>query len=469
MKLIYQFFAFVTVVLFCSCTGGSFDIVIKGGQVMDPDSGLDDVRNIGIRGGKIVIVTQDKITGKRIINADGLVVSPGFIDLHDHGQNEEAFHFKAMDGVTSAFELEVGTGDIAKWYTERDESQFIHYGVSIGHIPVRMIVTGDEGDFLPSGPAKTVVASELQIAEMTRRFEEGLNQGAVAVGFGIAYTPAATVEEFEAMLHVASQYNASAHIHVREGLNGLREAITGAANTGTALHVVHANSSGAEQMTEFLAIIEEARAAGQDVTTEAYPYSASQTYIESALFDDWEAWEPERYQIFQWVNTGERLNRQSFAQYRAVGGIVIIHQRTEAMTRTAIESPLTMIASDGHIENGRGHPRGSGSYARVLGRYVRDEGILDLMDALRRMTIEPARRLELRVPAMGKKGRIRPGADADLTIFDPETVIDRATYTNGAVPSEGFRYVLVNGVPIVDSGRFVENVRPGRPIRVDEH
>ena len=90
MKPIYQFFAFVTVILFCSCTSGSFDIVIKGGQVMDPDSGLDDVRNIGIQGGKIVIVTQDKITGKRIINADGLVVSPGFIDLHDHGQNEEA-------------------------------------------------------------------------------------------------------------------------------------------------------------------------------------------------------------------------------------------------------------------------------------------------------------------------------------------------------------------------------------------
>ncbi|SUZ98546.1 uncharacterized protein METZ01_LOCUS51400 [marine metagenome] len=469
MKPSYQFFAFVTVVLFCSCTSGSFDIVIKGGQVMDPDSGLDDVRNIGIQGSKIVAVTQDKIIGKRIINADGLVVSPGFIDLHDHGQNEEAFRFKALDGVTSAFELEVGTGDIAKWYTERDESQFIHYGVSIGHIPVRMIVTGDEGDFLPSGPAKTVVAGESQIAEMTRRFEEGLNQGAVAVGFGIAYTPAATVEEFEAMLHVASQYNASAHIHVRGGLDGLREAITGAANTGTALHVVHANSSGAEQTAEFLAIIEEARAAGQDVTTEAYPYSASQTYIESALFDDWKTWEPERYQIFQWVNTGERLNRQSFAQYRAMGGIVIVHQRTEAMTRTAIESPLTMIASDGHIENGRGHPRGSGSYARVLGRYVRDEGILDLMDALRRMTIEPARRLEARVPAMQTKGRIYAGADADLTIFDPETVIDRATYTNGAVPSEGFRYVLVNGIPIVDGGRFVEDVRPGRPIRVDEH
>ncbi|MCS5659997.1 MAG: amidohydrolase family protein, partial [Dehalococcoidia bacterium] len=114
-----------------------------------------------------------------------------------------------------------------------------------------------------------------------------------------------------------------------------------------------------------------------------------------------------------------------------------------------------------------GHPRGSGSYARVLGRYVRDEGILDLMDALRRMTIEPARRLEARVPAMQTKGRIYAGADADITIFDPKTVIDRATYTNGAIPSEGFRYVLVNGIPIVDGGQFVEDVRPGRPIRVD--
>ena len=126
MKPRYQFFAFTTVLLFCSCTSEPFDIVIKDGQVMDPASGLDDIRNIGIQGGKIVTITQDKITGKRIIDAEGLVVSPGFIDLHDHGQNEEAFRFKALDGVTSAFELEVGTGDIAKWYTERDESQFIH-------------------------------------------------------------------------------------------------------------------------------------------------------------------------------------------------------------------------------------------------------------------------------------------------------------------------------------------------------
>jgi dihydroorotase len=469
MKL-FRSVLFLILFLFMSgCgRGGPFDIVLEDGRVIDPESRLDGIRNVGIHNGKIKAVTDKKISGKRIIDASGLVVSPGFIDLHDHGQSEEAFRLKALDGVTAAFELEVGTGDVAAWYAERGDSQLIHYGVSIGHIPIRMIVTGDAGDFLPSGPAKTTVTTEADIAEMVRRFEEGLNQGAVAVGFGIAYTPAATVKEFETMLRVAARYDASAHIHVRDGLSGLREAIAGAKNTGTALHVVHANSSGAEVTAEFLAIIEEARASGQDVTTEAYPYSASQTYIESALFDDWESWEPVRYNTFQWVDTGERLNRDSFARYRAAGGSVIIHARTEEMTRTAIESSLTMIASDGLIRDGKGHPRGSGSYARVLGRYVREEGVVELMDALRRMTIAPAHRLETRVPAMRNKGRMRIGADADFTLFDPETVIDRATYTDGAVASDGIEYVLVNGIPIVDGGKLVENVRPGRPVRVSQ-
>ena len=465
MKLFRSVLMLAVLFLF-GCEGGPYDIVLEGGRVMDPESGLDGIRNVGIHDGKIKAVTDSKISGKRVIDASRLVVSPGFIDLHDHGQNEEAFRFKALDGVTAAFELEVGTGDVAAWYAERGDSQLIHYGVSIGHIPVRMIVMEDKGDFLPSGPAKTTVATKADITEMIRRFEEGLNQGAVAVGFGIAYTPAATVKEFETMLSVAAKYDAAAHIHVREGLDGLREAIAGAKKTGTPLHVVHANSSGAEVTAEFLSIIEKARASGQDVTTEAYPYSASQTYIESALFDDWKSWEPERYNTFQWVETGERLNQDSFAKYRAVGGSVIIHARTEEMTRTAIESPLTMIASDGLIRDGKGHPRGSGSYARVLGRYVREEGVVNLMDALRRMTIAPARRLETRVPAMRNKGRMRIGADADFTLFDPETVIDRATYTHGAVASDGFEYVLVNGVPVVDRGKLVEGVRPGRPVRV---
>jgi dihydroorotase len=136
------------------------------------------------------------------------------------------------------------------------------------------------------------------------------------------------------------------------------------------------------------------------------------------------------------------------------------------MTRTAIESPLTMIASDGLMSGGRGHPRTSGTYAKVLGKYTREEGVLTLMEALRKMTIEPARRLEAYVSAMKSKGRLAVGADADITIFDATTVIDRSTYTDPTIPSDGIEFVLVNGVLVVDEGALVADAKPGRPIKV---
>ncbi len=456
----------VGLMLACLGCGSDYDIVITNGRVMDPASGLDEVQNVGIKAGRITAVTSESITGDRTIDAAGLVVAPGFIDLHQHGQNEESYRLKALDGVTTGLELEVGNGDIDGWYAERAGGQIINYGVSIGHIPVRMIVMEDGGAFLPSGPGGSATATPDDISEMKRRIEEGLDQGAIGVGFGLAYTPGATTEEFESMLRVAARHNATSFIHVRNGMRGLREAITSAANTNASLHVVHANSSGDAQIVEFLALIDRSHSSGQDVTTEAYPYSAGNTRIESALFDDWESYPDERFQIYQWVATGERLTRETFGKYRAQEGSVIIHSRTEAMTRTAITSPLTMIASDGSIvRNGQGHPRSAGTYAKVLGTYVREEGIVDLMDALRRMTVAPARRLETRVPDMARKGRVQEGADADITVFDPATVIDRSTYTSGTIPSEGFAYVLVGGVLVVDNGEFVEGARSGRAVR----
>ena len=188
------------------------------------------------------------------------------------------------------------------------------------------------------------------------------------------------------------------------------------------------------------------------------------TEIQSALFDDWATWPDERFAQHQLVSTGERLTRKTFAEARKTGGTVIIHGRSEQQTRAAIVSPLAMIASDGFIENGRGHPRTSGTYAKVLGRYVRDERVVTLMNALGRMTLEPARRLERRTPAMAKKGRVRVGADADLTIFDPATVIDRATYEDASIPSAGIPYVVVGGQVVVDRGQ-VTKARPGRAVR----
>jgi dihydroorotase len=328
-----------------------------------------------------------------------------------------------------------------------------------------MKVLGDPGKgLLPAGIGGSGTATDAQVLAMEAILREGLAQGAVALGFGSAYTPGAPMSEIERMFRVAAEGGVSAHIHMRGGLKGLQETIGAARAARAALHIVHVNSSAADEIDAFLAEIRGARAAGQDVTTEAYPYGAGMTEIQSALFDDWQSWPDARFGLHQLVSTGERLTRATFGKARAAGGEVIIHGRSEEQTRAAIASPLAMIASDGFIQNGRGHPRTSGTFAKVLGKYVREDKVVPLMDAIRRMTIEPALRLERRVPAMVNKGRLKAGADADLTIFDPAAVIDRSTYEDATIPSAGIPYVIVAGQTVVDGGK-VTAARPGRAIR----
>jgi N-acyl-D-aspartate/D-glutamate deacylase len=442
-----------------------FDLVILRGRVIDPESRLDAIRNVGIRGGKIAEISGGPLTGRQEIDAAGLIVAPGFIDLHSHGQTDETYRCQVLDGVTTAFELEVGTADVDGWYREREPGRAINYGVSVGHIPVRMVALHDPSTFLPSGDAAHKVASAPEIAEMARRIDEGLRQGAVGMGLGPSYTAAATPWEILEMFRVAGRHHASVHVHIRGGMAGLEEVITGAAITGAPLHVVHINSSGLSQTREMLQIIAEAQSRGLDVTTEAYPYSAGMTEIRSANYDGWEQWPDDRFATLEWPATGERLTRDTFLKYRKAGGPVIGHSNTDDMVAVAINSPLTAIASDAYMANGIGHPRTSGTYSRVLGRYVREAGSLTLMDALRKMTLMPARRLEARVPGMRDKGRIRAGADADLTIFDATRVIDRATYREPALPPDGIRDVIVNGIPVVRAGTFVRGVAPGRAVR----
>ena len=454
----------VSIVLFAgiSACGAGYDTVIQGGRVMDPESGLDSVVNIGILEGQVRAISGDNLDGSRVIDATGLIVAPGFVDLHRHGQSERAYRLQVQDGVTTGLELEIGTPNAATWYAEREGGQLVNYGVSIGHIGVRARAMGDS--VLGSGGITArQQSSPDQISETEQLIREGLAQGAIGVGFGTAYTPGATMDEIEHMFSVAADLGVTAFVHMRGGLEGLDSTLTAANNAAASLHIVHANSSGGGNILEFLEMIQMAQDEGRDVTTEAYPYGASQTGIQSALFDDWESWDDERFERHQWVRTGERLNRETFSKYREEGGSVIIHGRTEEMTLAAVTSPLTIVASDG----GTGHPRGAGTFARILGRYVREQGALELMDALARMTILPTLRLEEFVPAMKTKGRIRVGSDADITIFDPETVIDRATYLEGSLTSDGIEYVLVNGIPVVYEGEIAEGVRPGKAIKAE--
>jgi len=445
-----------------------YDRVILGGHVMDPASTLDGPRNIGLSGGRIAIITRHAIQGRDTIDARGLVVAPGFIDLHAHGQTAETYRFYALDGVTTALELELGTSDVAAWYREREAGggERINYGVSIGHIKVRMAVLHDSGSWMPVGDGAYRAASPAQIGEIAQRIEIGLREGAVSIGAGFPYTPAATRDELLAVFRVAARTKTPVHVHIRPSVAGLKEALALADETHAPLHVVHINSAGLADTPVMLQMIGEARTHGRDVTTEAYPYDAGMTEIQSATIQDVYKNAPdERLAELEWAGTGERLNRESFERYSRIGGPVVVHTNTEEMVVVAIESPLTIIASDAYWQKGTGHPRTTGTFARVLGRYVRETHALSLMDAIRKMTLMPAQRLEARVPAMRQKGRLRVGADADITIFDARRVLDRSTYREPTLSPVGIQHVIVNGVSVVANGRAVDGVAPGRAVR----
>jgi N-acyl-D-aspartate/D-glutamate deacylase len=449
-----------------------FDTVILNGRVIDPESNLDAVRHLGISNGVIQAISEQPLRGRSTIDGTGLVVSPGFIDLHQHGQTPDDYRFKAMDGVTTALELEVGTADIDRWYAERKGNSVINFGVSIGHIPVRMAVLGDAPAFLPPANANAAVrpASDREIEELKRQIEHGLQGGAIAVGFGIQYTPLASPWEILEMFRVAAKFSASCHVHLRgkgenefeRGIPALEEVLAAATVTGAPLHVVHIQSTGGRATPRLLQMMADARSHGLDVTTECYPYTAGMTDIRSAIYD--EGWQKNLgidYKDLQWPATGERLTAESFSRYRKIGGLVISYTNPEEIVRAAVVSPLTMIASDGFLQ----HPRGAGTYSRVLGHYGRELKALALMDGLRKMTILPAQRLEKRAPMMRNKGRIRVGADADLTLFDPDRIIDKSTFEQPARYSEGIKHVFVNGVPVMKDGQFQEGSVPGRGVR----
>jgi N-acyl-D-aspartate/D-glutamate deacylase len=441
----------------------TYDIVLQRGRVMDPESGLDAVRSVGITGKKIVAVSAQSLRGKVEVDVSDLVIAPGFIDLHQHSQTPEAYEFKAADGVTTALELEVGAYPISEWYAIREGKSLINFGASAGHIPARMAITHDTGGLLPRDAAMSRPATPAEQKAIEAAVEKGLDEGGLGMGMGIVYTPTASPDEILSLFYLAAKFKRPVFVHMRAGnvIASLQEVITDAAASGAPLHIVHINSSASAKTPEALRLIEGVRARGLDVTTEAYPYTAGMTEIASASYNGWENRPPEYFARLLWPPTGERLTRESFERYHRQGGFVAQFNNTEDMVRLAVSAPFVMIASDGILE----HPRSAGTYARILGKYVREEKAFTLMDAIRKCSLMPAQRLEAMSHQMLQKGRIKTGADADLAIFDPNTVIDQSTFENSRQYSKGFRYVLVGGSFVVRDGKLQRGVYPGEGIR----
>ena len=460
-------------------TAGSYDVVIAGGRVMDPESGLNAERHIGIRDGKIAAISEQPLTGKLVLRANGRIVAPGFIDLHAHGQTNQANEYQAHDGVTTALELEVGVPAVGAFLKSRENKSILNFGATSSHGAMRTMSMRDfasqrDGwinsqdrwfDISLKGRYRPLADAE-EYTLLAATMERGLREGGLGLGVAHQYYPGATREEIFRVFQMAQRWKVPIFTHVRSmGLDAMQEVIANAAATGVSLHIVHINSMSLGSLPAVLDLIGSARKQGLDITTEAYPYTAASTFLETTLFDDgWQQRLGISYGELQWVKTGERLTEQTFQKYRKEGGAVIMHLMKPEWIERAVASPFVMIASDGMPYAPGAHPRGAGTFSRVLGYYVREQKVLPLMEALSKMTIMPARRLESTAPGMKNKGRIRIGADADITVFDAEHVIDTATFEKGLSFSAGIDHVLVNGVAVVQEGKTVPNTFPGRAV-----
>jgi N-acyl-D-aspartate/D-glutamate deacylase len=467
-----------------SLSAQQYDLVLEGGRVIDPETNLDAVRNVGIRGGQIVAISTKPLSGRRVIHAAGLVVAPGFIDLHQHGQEPASQIVKAFDGVTTALEMEIGAPDVAQFLKMKEGHSLINYGTTASHAAARALIFGAPlppyvfdsragiPEILPkSGPGTNHPATPDQIKQIQQRLRDELDAGALGIGMGIQYTPGATRLEVIDMFRVAAERKVPVYTHIRSfgrlepgsDIESVEEVIGAAAITGAPLHIVHINSTCLADSLECISLVAGARARGLNITTEAYPYIAGMTIINSAQFNPgWREKLGIDYGNLVIPDTGEHLTKARFDELHNSTNpqSVLIFANTQEMVDAVIPNPLIMIASDG----APGHPRNAGTYSRVLAQYVREKKTLTLMEALRKMTLMPAQMLERSTPEGKLKGRLQEGADADIVVFDPQTIADRSSFAKPMEPSVGVHYLLVGGTVLIDNGKLVPEVYPGRAL-----
>lgn len=442
-----------------------FDVVIRGGRVIDPMSGFDGVLNIGLNGGVITAITAGSPLPAEVeIDATARVVSPGFVDLLSYEPNPIGVWTKVADGVTTNLAMH-GVNNYAPAFFERYAgSSPVHFGGAFHQHFMR----GEDLKVLPDS-----ALDDAQVAAFAELARQSLGAGFAGVAFSPEYSPATSATEIEALATVAAEFGHSAYFHTRSSdpatsLAGVIEALDLGRRTGIGVHISHFHSTGAtNHMADAIAAIEAARADGVDATACVYPYDFWATTLQSFRFvGDWQARYGLGFEDLQVAGTSTTLTADTYgAAFNENKLVAALSSIDQAEIDLALAQPWVMLGSDAILEREmNNHPRASGTFSRLLGHYVRDRGVLSLGDALAKMTSLPTRRVEAMVPAMQRKGRLQRGADADITIFDPATIIDRATIELPGTPSWGIDHVFVSGRRVIADGETRQTVFPGLPL-----
>jgi N-acyl-D-aspartate/D-glutamate deacylase len=485
-----------------------YDVVLRGGRVIDPESGLDAVRDVAITGDRVAALGADLPPGRQEADVTGQVVAAGFIDLHSHAHDLGSTRLQVTDGVTTALELEAGVTPVAAAYAAAAAAgRPQNYGFAASWALARMDVLSEvtfDGSIGPlfanlANPRWRRAASPAEIGRILEMLEADLADGALGIGMLVGYAPGATPDEYLRVAALAAASGAPTFTHsrdlvefTRDGLiDGAEEIVRAAGETGAHMHYCHVNSTTMRHADRVLGLIERAQRAGARVSTEAYPYGAGMTGIGAAFLA------PERLaergltpRSITYAPTGEEVSSAArLSELRATdpGGLAIIRQLDEddpgdqAVLLRYLTFPGSVIASDAMPLTWIGgarepaswplpphaftHPRTAGTFARSIRTLTRDVAGLSLPEVLAKCSLHPAVLLQDRVPALRRKGRVSEGGDADIVVFDPATITDQATYSQTTRPSSGIRHVLVNGTFVVRDGQLDPTVRPGRPIR----
>lgn len=442
------------------------DIKIVNGKIIDVENRRIIEGDLGIREGIITDIGSVNDEAKIVIDARGRHISPGFIDIHMHEEDYSLTNKDEYDisdtmlnmGVTTSVVGNCGNNrqsiiDVCDFVSEKGNP--MNYLAYIGHSYLRNIVGSDD---------RYAKSTKVQIDKMAQLVKEAVDFGAVGLSYGLEYCPGTDTDEaIQVAKEIIGRDDLLLSAHFRQDADQAIPSIHEMAEIGKAVNVpfqiAHLSSCSAfGNMTEALDLIQSYRDRGLDIMVDAYPYDAFSTFIGSAVFDDgcFERWKKTYSDIMltEEPYKGQFCDKELFEKARIEypNMIAVAYVMNEEEVIEALNHPLVMVASDGIYRNHSGHPRGAGTFPRVIGRFVRDQKKMEFFDAIYKMTMMPAERLKLK-----RKGQIKEGYDADITIFNYDTILDNATFKDPQLRPEGIDYVIINGKVAIEEGKTVNN------------